>query len=41
MAIAPKLSRRETEVCARALQGMTGEGTALDLNISDTTVANS
>ena len=39
MAIAPTLSRRETEVCARALQGMTGEGTALDLNISYTTVA--
>ncbi len=39
MTIAPSLSRRETEVCARALQGMTGEGTALDLSISDTTVA--
>ena len=37
--IAPSLSRRETEVCARALQGMTGEGTALDLRISDATVA--
>jgi DNA-binding CsgD family transcriptional regulator len=37
--IAPTLSRRETEVCARALQGMTGEGTALDLGISDATVA--
>lgn len=39
MTIAPALSPRETEVCARALQGMTGEGTALDLNISDATVA--
>lgn len=37
--VAPDLSRREAEVCARALQGMTGEGTALDLNITDATVA--
>lgn len=39
MTVAPSLSRREMEVCARALQGMTGEGTALDLNITDATVA--
>jgi DNA-binding CsgD family transcriptional regulator len=33
------LSPRELEVCARALQGMTGEATALDMQITEATVA--
>ncbi|WP_050418958.1 helix-turn-helix transcriptional regulator [Bradyrhizobium tropiciagri] len=37
--IAPTLSHREAEVCAHALQGKTGEGTALELEITDATVA--
>lgn len=37
--IGPTLSAREREVCSRALQGITGEGIALDLNISENTVA--
>lgn len=36
---APALSKREAEVCARALQGMTGEGTALSMSITEATVA--
>jgi len=36
---APSLSPREAEVCARALQGATGEGTALSMNVSEATVA--
>jgi DNA-binding CsgD family transcriptional regulator len=39
ISIAPSLSRREIDVCARALQGLSGEGTALDLDIADATVA--
>lgn len=38
-AVAPTLSPRELEVCARALQGMTGEATALDMQITEATVA--
>lgn len=34
----PQLSRREREVCARSLIGMTAEAIALDLSVSETTV---
>ncbi|AEG48144.1 regulatory protein LuxR [Sphingobium chlorophenolicum L-1] len=34
----PALTRREREVCARSLTGMTAEATALDLGIAETSV---
>ena len=37
--VGPTLSPRERDVCARALQGMTGEATALDMHITEATVA--
>ena len=37
--VGPALSERERQVCSRALQGVTGEGIALDLHISENTVA--
>lgn len=37
--VAPTLSPRERDVCARALQGMTGEATALDMRVTEATVA--
>lgn len=37
--VAPALSPREREVCARALQGMTGEATALDMQVTEATIA--
>lgn len=36
--IGGRLSRREVEVCARALQGMTSEAIGLDLNVKPTTI---
>ena len=38
-AVAPALSAREAEACVQALRGMTGEGTALEMGISEATVA--
>jgi DNA-binding CsgD family transcriptional regulator len=38
-ALGAGLSERETQVCARALLGKTGEGIALDLDVKETTVA--
>jgi DNA-binding CsgD family transcriptional regulator len=37
--VAPEFSRREVDVCARGLRGMTGEETARELRITEATVA--
>ena len=37
--VAPALSPRERAVCVRALQGMTGEATALDMQVTEATIA--
>jgi len=37
--VSPKLSAREREVCALALQGLTGEGAALEMGVAESTVA--